>query len=218
MKQYELTGGARIGMGNATWPLAKLKVSNDRLEINATIIGNLIFQPSDIISIEPYTQIPLLGQGIKINHKVEEYSSKVIFWTFKNPKTVIDEIEKIGFLQNKDNETVVRNEEVLVRQKQGGFPIKKSVGIGAVVLWNMLFLSDILGFTRVGEKLPIGYGIITALSLVFFSSFLLLISSRFRETILKEGRRLEDVKVFIYLLLFISGFMLLGFSTMLNFL
>ena len=74
MKQYKLTDGAKIGMGNATWPLAKLKVSKDRLEINATIIGNLIFQSSNIISIEPYTQIPLLGQGIKINHTVEDLS------------------------------------------------------------------------------------------------------------------------------------------------
>ena len=27
MKQYELTGGARVGKANATYPLAKLKVN-----------------------------------------------------------------------------------------------------------------------------------------------------------------------------------------------
>jgi len=90
--------------------------------------------------------------------------------------------------------------------------------IGAIILWNVLFFSDFFGFTRVGEKLSIGYRAITALSLVFLSTFLLLISPRFREMILKEGRGLEHLKVFIYFLLFISGFMLVGFSTILNFL
>ena len=41
MKQYELTGGARIGRGNATYPFAKLKVTANKLELNASIIGNL---------------------------------------------------------------------------------------------------------------------------------------------------------------------------------
>ncbi|MFK7774169.1 MAG: hypothetical protein AB8F94_18605 [Saprospiraceae bacterium] len=216
MTKYELTGGARIGMANATWPLAKLKVNQDKLEINATIIGNLVFQPSDIISIEPYTQIPFLGQGIKINHKVEGYNSKVIFWTFKNPKTVIDEIKKTGFFQNQGGKAIVKSQEVLIRQKQGGFPIKKSVAIGTVILWNVLFFSDLLGYVQFGEKVPFGYGVITALSLVFLSSFLLLVSSRFREITLKEGRGLEDIKMFIYLLLFISGSMLFGFSILLK--
>ena len=69
MNELQLTGGARIGMANATFPFATLKVNKDKLELNASIVGNLTFQASDIISIEPYTMIPILGQGIKINHK-----------------------------------------------------------------------------------------------------------------------------------------------------
>ena len=85
-EKFTLTGGARIGSSNATYPFANLYVDKEILKLNASIIGNLIFEPKDIISIEPYVSIPLIGQGIKINHRVEKYNSKVIFWTFKRPK------------------------------------------------------------------------------------------------------------------------------------
>jgi len=74
MKELKLTGGARIGKANATIPFATLKVNRDRLELNASIIGNLTFHSSDIVSIEPYTSIPVIGQGLKINHKVSTYN------------------------------------------------------------------------------------------------------------------------------------------------
>jgi len=81
MVEIKKTGGARIGMANATWPFATLKANKDRLELNATIIGTLVFKPNDIISIEPYGLIPFIGRGIRINHRVDKYKSKVIFWT-----------------------------------------------------------------------------------------------------------------------------------------
>ena len=93
MENLSIIGGARIGMANATWPFATLRVSKERLELNATVVGNLVFRPEDIISIEPYYQIPLIGQGIKINHRIPKYKDKVIFWTFKNPNRIINQIE-----------------------------------------------------------------------------------------------------------------------------
>ena len=94
MTQLNLTGGARIGMANATCPFASLKVTNDRLDLNATIVGNLVFKPEEIISIEPYYMIPIIGQGIKINHRIPKYKENVIFWTFKNPNEVIGQIKQ----------------------------------------------------------------------------------------------------------------------------
>lgn len=58
--KFTLTGGARIGMANASYPFADLYVDNEILKINASIVGNLTFQPKDIISIEPY--IPKLAK------------------------------------------------------------------------------------------------------------------------------------------------------------
>lgn len=48
-------------------------MNKDKLELNVSIVGNLTYQPSDIILIEPYTMIPILGQGAKINHTVSTF-------------------------------------------------------------------------------------------------------------------------------------------------
>lgn len=209
MKSYQLTGGARIGKANATYPFAKLKVTPEKLEVNASIIGNLVFQPADIISIERYTQIPVLGQGVKINHNVEAYEKEVIFWTFKKPETVIAAIQQTGFLDEGEKLTLTSRKEILIEQKKGGFPLKKSVAILAVILWNILFLHDfMLVFNGQAGKIPFGNGIKSALGLVFISSLLILFVQPFRKLILKEGRGLKDIKTFAYFLLFISGFML----------
>ena len=135
MKSYSLTGGARIGKTNATYPFAKLIVTEARLEINAAITGNLVFEPSDIVSIEPYQEVPAVGKGIKINHRVSTYDEKIIFWTFDNPKQVIAKIHQTGFL-NKNKPTIPKSKDILRRQQQGKQPLKKSVIVGFFVLWN----------------------------------------------------------------------------------
>ena len=212
MNELKLTGGARIGMANATWPFATLKVSRNKLELNASIVGNLVFQPSNIKSIEPYTQIPLIGQGIKINHNVDLYKEKVIFWTFINPESVISQIKQTGFLSNHQELTSNSILEIQERQKSGGFPIKKSIGIIAVVIWNLLFLIDFIPFFKgKSEGHPIGNGVLTALGLIFSSALLSLISSEFRSLILKDGRTLEDIKKFSIFIMIISGFMFFNF-------
>ncbi|MFD1604850.1 hypothetical protein ACFSJW_06005 [Flavobacterium artemisiae] len=213
-EKFTLTGGARIGMSNASFPLADLYVDKNVLKINASIVGNLVFQPNDIISIEAYSSIPVIGNGIKINHRIEKYSSKVIFWTFKNPITVINEIRKTGFLDNIQSEITAADLEIINRQNQGGFPIKKPVAIFYVVIWNALFLSDIIPFflQEKQEGFPIGNGIKLALAIVFVSAILTLVSAKFRSLILKERRELDDIKKFVYLLLFISGMLFLQFS------
>ena len=96
------TGGARIGLANATWPFATLIVNENSLTLNAIIVGNLTFKPTDIISIEPYTIFPLIWQGIRINHRVSSYKDKVVFWTLKNPKELIRKIEQTGIFNNEN--------------------------------------------------------------------------------------------------------------------
>lgn len=215
MNELQLTGGARIGMANATFPFATLKVNKDRLELNASIIGNLTFQSSDILSIEPYTMIPIIGQGIKINHRVSSYKEKVIFWTFKDPDTVVRQIQSTGFLSNQNTSEQKIDREKIDRQDKGGFPIKKSFAIGAIVIWNLLFLTDIIPFF-LGEKegFPIGNGMLAAVGLLFLTALLSLISAQFRMLVLKEGRGLADIKRVAIFALIISGFMLLNFTLM----
>ena len=164
MTQLKYTGGARIGMSNATWPFATLTVTKDRLDLNATIFGNYSFTSEDIVSIEPYSG--MMSSGLKINHKISKYKDKVIFWSFKNPQSIINEIQSVGFF---DNETTnidsVIKKEVIDKQKQGGFPIKIPFAVGIVVIWNILFIMDFLKNDSAG--VPLGNGKIGALGLVF---------------------------------------------------
>lgn len=206
-EKFTLTGGARIGIANASYPFADLYVDKEILKINASIVGNLMFQPKDIISIEPYTLIPLIGQGIKINHRIENYNPKVIFWTFKDPKYVIGEIKKTGFLQNLNDVLSHNNSEIIKKQNEGGFPLKKSVAVIFIVAWNLLFLSDIIPFflKKGTEGFPIGFGMNLVIGLLFLSSILAIVSENFRKIILKENRNFNDINKFAYFIALISG-------------
>lgn len=218
MNELQLTGGARVGMANATYPFATLKVNKDRLEINGSIVGNLTFQPADIISIEPYTMIPILGQGIKINHKVSTYKERVIFWTFKDPNSLVRQIQETGFLSNENQTSDKIDRTIIEKQAKGGFPIKKGFAIGAIVVWNLLFVTDFIPFF-LGETdlFPIGPGVLAAIGLLFLTAILSLISADFRRLILKDGRELNDVKKFAIFTMIISGFMLLQLGIMTKF-
>jgi hypothetical protein len=218
-KTFKLTGGARIGLANATYPFADLYVDKNTLKINASLIGNLVFQPQDIISIKPYTSIPLIAQGIIIDHRVENYNSNVIFWTLKNPEAVINEIESTGFLDNKNAVNIPRDSTIVQQQIKGGFPLKSFVPVFIIIAWNALFLSDFFPIFR-NDTLPPtfpGPGVCSALGLVFIFALLTLVSSDFRRFILKDGRTFEDIKKLAIFIMIVTGFMLtiflaIGFS------
>ncbi|MFT4666407.1 MAG: hypothetical protein ACI8YQ_005155 [Polaribacter sp.] len=214
MNQYELTGGARIGMANATFPFAKLRVSQKKLELKVSLLGNLVFSPKDIISIEPHYQMPIIGRGLRINHRVPNYKKKVIFWTFKSPDDVLMEIRKTGFLESVASGYSIEDPAILAKQNQGGFPMKKAFTIGAVVVWNLLFAIDFIGFSNnSNNNFPIGNGIKTAIGLLLGAAILTLVSKAFRTLILKEGRELDDVKGVLYLIIVICCFFMLVIST-----
>ena len=210
MNELRLTGGARIGMANATFPFATLKVNKEHLELNASILGNLSFQPSDVISIEPYTLIPILGQGIKINHKVPTYKERVIFWAFKDPIAIIKQIHDIGFLNNENAPTQVIDNTIREKQAKGSFPLKRWFVIAIFVVWNTFFLIDFIPFFFGEGRNPIGNGMKIAVGILFLTALSSLISADFRNLILKEGRELEDIKKFAIFIMIISGFMFMN--------
>ncbi len=213
MKTFTLTGGARIGRANATYPFANLYVDENTLKINASLVGNLIFQPQDIISIKPYSSVPIIGKGIKILHKVDNYNQHVVFWTMTDPEFVISEIKKTGFLE-KTNIPSEKDLTIVQQQKQGGFPLKPFVKIIFTIIWYPLFLYDFIPFFWGNkEGKPFGTGVCTALGLLFTTALLTLISGDFRKLILKEGRTLDDIKKSAIFILLISGIMFTAFLT-----
>lgn len=211
---YTLKGGARIGRANATYPFATLTVNKDILKINASVIGNLEFRHQDIISIESYSLIPILGQGIKINHRVAGYNPKVIFWTFKEPENVINDIKKTGFWNGLNNTISKEEKLILEKQRQSETPIKPLVLIVMFFLWfgivtNSLHFfplkEDGLGFElirRVG---------ISALAILFLCCILTFISSGFKRLIMRKERNFIEIKKFVFFLTLLSGFLLLSF-------
>src|SRR5882724_672079 len=212
MDQFQLTGGARIGMLHASWPFATLTVTNERLDLNASLIGTYSFTPDQIISIEPYGQILLGSWGIRINHTVTNYNEIVIFSAFKDPNEIIAEIKKTGFLDRASS--TINQEvkaEVLERQKQGRFPIRVSVAITIALVWIVLVFVDIIrGFQNEGNGFPYGNGILIAIGFLLIVSTLALFSKDFRKYILKEGRDIKEIDKFLYFLILFCGFMLVA--------
>ena len=209
MNEIKETGGARIGMANATWPFATLTVSKDKLELNAPIVGNLIFKPADIISISPYSGF--MSSGLKINHKVPKYKDHVVFWTFSNTNNLIKRIEQTGFLTNTEPISDELENRITSAQSRGGFPIKTSAAIAIVVIWNILFLIDYREFFGYEiEGSPLGIGAHLALGFILLTCVLLLTFEPVRQIVLKEGRTVDDIKKFIYFIMLICGFMLLS--------
>ena len=212
MEEFKVTGGARIGKANATWPFATLKASREKLELNASILGNLVFRPGDIVSLEPHVQIPFLGQGIKINHRVDNYKKLVIFWTFSDPERLIIRIKQTGLLSNTNDLRPSLESEIKTSQKSGSNPIKKSAIIAIIAIWNILFLVDFSRLADIDLGIRPGLGIQMALGFVFATALLLLIFEPIRHLILKEGRRIEEIKTFLFFIMFVTGFMLFAFS------
>ena len=61
MDQLKMTGGARIGMANATWPFVTLTVTKDRLDLNVDktveFVPQISGQDVPVVSVEI---VPLL--------------------------------------------------------------------------------------------------------------------------------------------------------------
>jgi hypothetical protein len=95
MDEIKFRGGAKIGKMSDSWPFVTLTASKDKLRLNAPIIGDYVFKPENIITIEPFTYF--LNKGLRIKHNIKEYKENVEFWTFKDPQFILDQIRMIGF-------------------------------------------------------------------------------------------------------------------------
>ncbi|HOW84348.1 MAG TPA: hypothetical protein PK573_17420 [Spirochaetota bacterium] len=220
-KEFRLTGGARFGMMNASWPFASLKVDGERLEISASIMGRYVFRPGDIVSIEPYGIIPVIGRGIRIKHRVKNYREKVIFWSFKKPEDVIGEIGNTGFVYGPASAGMAPGpdpEMAAERRRKSGFPVKVPYAVAVVVIWNMLFAFDFIRSAGTGmENMKPGIGVISALVFLLLASALLLVSERFGRLVMKKGRDIGEIKSFLYFIILVSAFMIMSFTCMFRF-
>ncbi len=196
-----ITGGARVGWINATWPLAKLIIQNNRIDLKAAFVGKYSFAKEQVISINKYTTIPIWGWGIQIVHNVSEYPKKIIFWSFSSPTSLIKKIEAAGFLPSADLSSIPPNI---------GVPVKWQAIVLIIALWNILIFTDMGGIPQPGFK-P-GLFTFLALFLLFVGTISIRKSAWVQNFILKPGRSPNEIKAWLNLLSFISGFMLIIMS------
>jgi hypothetical protein len=95
-KDY-LTGGARIGFFNATWPFAKLRANNGQVTLNVMFSGEYLFPENSVVEIRRYCDIPFFGWGVRIHHTISDYPQKIVFWYLGYPETVLAFLSASGF-------------------------------------------------------------------------------------------------------------------------
>ncbi|WP_051945736.1 hypothetical protein [Verrucomicrobium sp. BvORR106] len=200
-------GGARIGFVNYTWPLATLECDAAHLSVATTMFGLLEtgrhrFSPEQVVAIEPYGGIPVLGDGIRIRHTSTEAPEKIIFWC--NPASTLKAIANAGFIP------AGKASELSSVGKSRGFPLRIVPILVAVAIWNALFIFQFLQADAI-TAFP-GPLMLAAVAFLFGISAAALRFPGFQAQLLKPGRSFEEVRPVFLLLTVISGLMLLVFT------
>jgi hypothetical protein len=198
---FTKTGGAQIGWVNASWPLAKLSATSDRLAVTARILGNYSFTPQQVSTIERYALIPFLAWGVRIRHQVPDYPRRIIFWCLCEPKVLLRGIQDAGFAPSGSEPAEAR---------RAGIPVRWSAVIGAIALWNLLFILPPLGQPRGAS--PAGWRVLFPLYAVLGLVFGALKSAGIQRMLMKPGRSIGEIKPFLRLLAFICGLLAIVFS------
>lgn len=211
MYEFSATGGARMGRANASWPFAKLSVNRHRLELNVGIMGKAVFLPSDVITLEPVSGYFGKGgakSGFRIRHKVEGYNKEILFLVNSRPEELLRQIKATGFLDNKEKPGLQQKREITALQQSGTFPLKKSVGIAIIVLWNLFFIAGIVCGAVLGEPALKTMFLTAAIGGVWLICMLTLFVPSFASLLLKEGRTGKDIQltlIFLVVILSIIG-------------
>jgi hypothetical protein len=195
-----VTGGARIGWTNATWPLATLTVSNGVLAVNALMLGTYTFAADEVVELEVFRSLPIIGRGIRIVHTRADYPKTIVFWCFGNPAKLLEDIKAAGF-----HPRAPRTSE----PRRDGIPVRWTSVAAVVVLWNVLFLLD--GSVPWNQPKPPGAFVFLAFAMVFAGSLALRKSPAVQAWVMKPGRPVQEIAPVLNILTVISAFLLIVF-------
>jgi hypothetical protein len=197
---FSITGGARIGWVNASWPFARLSVSSNSLTVAVGMLGTYAFAPAQVVALEPYGVVPLVGRGVQVIHGHPNYPAKVVFWSFGDPERLIAKIRGTGFVPSCPSAAATSRE---------GIPLRWSAILVALVVWNTLFLLG--GFVPWrAPKFP-GPLVPAALALAFLSAYALPRSTFLQSLVLKEGRSIEEIRALLSLIQLVCGLLFVVF-------
>ena len=209
MKEFEFTGGSRIGLMNSTIPFATLTIKEDMI-----IIDGLKFRPEEVISIEPYSE--LISSGIRINHIKPNYESKVVFWSLKSPRHLIAKIREVGFLEKicakPDEELRKKLSDKAEKEK---FPLNIAY-LGIVIpIFVVLFFGSVI-FSSIKNINP-AYGLMVPVGFMTTNIIGLISSRKVRNFALRKDIKLEDINAILYLLIFACIFALIILGLLANY-
>ena len=91
--EFTQIGGVRLDMTNATWPFAKITVSEKNIKLKI-LFKEYSLKKEDVIGLRKYNG--LFSTGLLIEHNKSAYPHHIVFWTFGFKKLKTN-IEKIGF-------------------------------------------------------------------------------------------------------------------------
>jgi hypothetical protein len=180
MADLSVTGGARVGLMNASWPLARLTVGADRLTVSVFLLGTYEFTARQIVSLEPHGSNPVLDRGIRLKHNRPDYPERIEFWTLGGRARLLDRIRAAGFGAAGTDCAVARSR---------GFPLRWRAVIILLLAWNLPFLIDRLATGHL-QAPP---GLISA------------ISPGLQNFLLKDGRTIGEIRQVLRLIRYVSG-------------
>jgi hypothetical protein len=162
------------------------------------ILGDYRFKPEDVIAIEKLKGVPVIGQGIRIEHTREDVAERVIFYRLGSPQRLLDAVDQCGFVPGADPRD---------KPASRSWPFRVPFVVAAVILWNALFLVDRPWDRAADGQFIWGPGIFTALGLVFLGTQLIRSWEPLQRLALKGPWALERIEGPRRFLAFVSGTM-----------
>ena len=146
MNDVSLRGGSRIGWVNTSYPLARLTCARERLVLKS--LGSYEFTPDQVVSLAAFVgTVPILAQGIAIEHNRLDYPPRMVFWCMGNAEHAVERLRATGFEP--------RGQRV---DRPGGMPLRWSFAIGVVLLWNLLLLGNLRDAPGVQARPHLSFG------------------------------------------------------------
>jgi hypothetical protein len=204
MEEISFRGGSRIGWVNASYPFAKLTCSRARLTLSS--LGRYDFTPEQVVAFGSFGSIPLLANGLAIEHNRADYPARMVFWCLGSRERVLEEIRQVGFVPTGQGAARPR-----------GMPLRWGFVIAVVLCWNLLFLADGPDLAELwrghvpAHFLP-GAGAIVALASIFLLATGIKVSRRLQRLALAPGHELGEVRGMLTLLQLVSVPLMIGFS------
>jgi hypothetical protein len=186
-EEFTVRGGAQLGLINASWPFGVLSVSPRSLTISSPFSRSYVFEPEQVVALEPCGWIPILQRGVRIIHSNPRYPSRIVFVGFQSPERLIERMRRAGFEPaGPDTRT----------PRRPGLPIRGSVVLLLMAVCAILLLLD--------GPAPL----MLALALLYATASALPGSTWLQSWVLKPDRSVDEIRLVLKLLRLASGLVL----------